>query len=389
MHARFCYLAGNALIGSFVSWQAPDGTPSSVALVGCLPLALAFGQDRPDRWHPPGSRVAGVLLSSLGLWLLLLLAWSLNHHDTLLLRPWALPAYFIPAHLAAHVVRRFRPRRPLRLRGTGRLRRPACLALDQGWGHGWRIATSEEEAPSVIIPHGHWADRSLFLETPTGPLPLHPLGPETPCQRRLKRGLDLLLLAALALPVAGAWWLLALVAVFQQGGPIHYRQVRWTRSRRPFPIHKIRTMRRDAESPGEAVWPREGDPRITPLGRRLRHLWLDEIPQAWNVLLGQMSWVGPRPERPEFAAGFARRLPIYHLRFQTPAGVTGLAQVRGYHGDTSIARRARWDARYVARWSPCLDLQVLAATAALVVRRSRRGGGRDGQGRRPAELSRR
>ena len=109
-----------------------------------------------------------------------------------------------------------------------------------------------------------------------------------------------------------------------------------TRGGRVFRIWKLRTMVLDAEPGGVAVWPEEHDPRITRLGRVLRRLWIDELPQLWNVLRGDMSVVGPRPERPEFVEAFAEAMPKYQDRHAVPAGITGLAQVHGLTGNTSI-----------------------------------------------------
>jgi lipopolysaccharide/colanic/teichoic acid biosynthesis glycosyltransferase len=130
---------------------------------------------------------------------------------------------------------------------------------------------------------------------------------------------------------------------------------------------KVRTMRVDAEPGGIPVWPTEGDPRMTRLGKYLRLLWIDELPQLWNVLRGEMSSVGPRPERPEFVESFTRDLPKYPARLLVRAGLTGLAQVAGRIGDTSIRDRLAWDLRYLRRWSPWLDLKILFATVAMAV----------------------
>lgn len=139
-------------------------------------------------------------------------------------------------------------------------------------------------------------------------------------------------------------------------------------------------MFHDAEPDGIAIWPRHGDKRITPMGRYLRLLWIDELPQLWNVLIGDMSLVGPRPERPEFIEEFSRELPKYRSRLLVRAGLTGLAQVAGRIGDTSIRDRLAWDLRYIRNWSPWLDLKILVATIGLAVSRPLRRAAQRGSG---------
>jgi len=127
----------------------------------------------------------------------------------------------------------------------------------------------------------------------------------------------------------------------------------------------------EAEADGRPVWPEEDDPRITPLGRFMRRFWIDELPQLWNVIRGDLSLVGPRPERPPFIKAFSERLPKYPLRHRVPAGMTGLAQVMGFTGNTSLARRLHCDLRYVRAWSPWFDLRILFLTIVRIFERSR------------------
>ena len=121
-------------------------------------------------------------------------------------------------------------------------------------------------------------------------------------------------------------------------------------------------MRPDAERSTGAVWAQQGDNRITPAGRILRKMRLDELPQLWNVLLGQMSLVGPRPERPEFVAGLEGSLPYYAWRHFVRPGLTGWAQVNGWRGNTSLAKRVEFDIYYIENWSFRLDLKIIAMT---------------------------
>lgn len=131
---------------------------------------------------------------------------------------------------------------------------------------------------------------------------------------------------------------------------------------RTFPMFKFRSMRVDAESETGAVWARKGDDRRTPIGAFLRATSLDELPQFWNVLVGDMSLVGPRPERPIFVNQFRSRVLHYMLRHKVKAGITGWAQVNGWRGDTSLDERIRCDLHYIRNWSYLLDVKILFLT---------------------------
>lgn len=147
-------------------------------------------------------------------------------------------------------------------------------------------------------------------------------------------------------------------------GPIIFKQRRVSIAGETFNIYKFRTMRcvEDEQSPGEARWTTRDDPRVTPFGRFLRRSSLDELPQLLNVLKGQMSLVGPRPERPELIARFREDWRGYMLRQHVKAGMTGWAQVNGLRGDTSLRRRLRYDLHYVRNWSLAFDLKILWLT---------------------------
>ena len=110
------------------------------------------------------------------------------------------------------------------------------------------------------------------------------------------------------------------------------------------------------------MWARDDDPRATPLGRILRRFDIDELPQLWNVLLGEMSLVGPRPERPVFVHQFRKEIPHYMLRHKVKAGITGWAQVNGWRGNTSIEKRIEYDLYYIENWSVRLDLKIMWLT---------------------------
>jgi exopolysaccharide biosynthesis polyprenyl glycosylphosphotransferase len=144
--------------------------------------------------------------------------------------------------------------------------------------------------------------------------------------------------------------------------PVLYRQVRMGLDGRLFQILRFRTMIPDAEAGTGPQWTQPNDPRRTRIGRFLRRFNLDELPQLWNVLCGDMSLVGPRPERPELVEQFRRELPAYMLRHKVKAGMTGWAQVHGWRGDTPIENRLQYDMDYVQRWSVRLDLRILGLT---------------------------
>jgi Undecaprenyl-phosphate glucose phosphotransferase len=145
-------------------------------------------------------------------------------------------------------------------------------------------------------------------------------------------------------------------------GPILYKQTRMGLDGVAFEMLKFRSMQVDAESESGPVWALPGDERRTPIGSFLRRTSLDELPQFWNVLKGDMSIVGPRPERPEFIVRFRETLPQYMLRHKMKAGITGWAQVNGWRGNTSIERRVEHDLYYIEHWSLWLDIKIMLLT---------------------------
>jgi Undecaprenyl-phosphate glucose phosphotransferase len=145
-------------------------------------------------------------------------------------------------------------------------------------------------------------------------------------------------------------------------GPVFYRQRRMGLDGREFTMLKFRTMKVDAEAQTGPVWASAADSRRTRIGAFLRRTSLDELPQLLNVLVGDMSLVGPRPERPEFIEQFKHEVPRYMLRHKTRAGMTGYAQIRGLRGDTSLKKRIQHDVHYIENWSLGLDISILAQT---------------------------
>jgi exopolysaccharide biosynthesis polyprenyl glycosylphosphotransferase len=187
---------------------------------------------------------------------------------------------------------------------------------------------------------------------------------------RLKRAVDLVLAAAglvLAAPVMAA----CALAIRLEGGPgVLFRQERIGMDERRFTMIKLRTLRPASEWESRTRWSVANDPRLGPVGRFLRATSLDEVPQLANVLRGEMSLVGPRPERPFFVEEFSRRIPDYAARHRVRAGLTGWAAVNGLRGDTSIETRVSFDNSYIENWSLWLDIKIMIRTVGAVLARS-------------------
>ena len=182
----------------------------------------------------------------------------------------------------------------------------------------------------------------------------------------LKRGFDLLVGGVCLLIAAVPMVLIALAIKLTSRGPVFYRQRRMGLDGREFSMMKFRTMTVGAEAACGPVWARRDDPRRTWIGKFLRRTSLDELSNLFNVLAGQMSLVGPRPERPEFIKRFKQEVPRYMLRHKMKAGMTGYAQVKGYRGDTSLKKRIQHDVHYIKHWSLGLDIRILAQTVGAV-----------------------
>ena len=186
--------------------------------------------------------------------------------------------------------------------------------------------------------------------------------------RIVKRTFDLVasgIGGILLLPLLGA---LGLLVRLSSPGPVFYRQSRVGRDGREFEMFKFRSMCTDAESSSGPVWTTKEDLRVTAIGMFLRRYSLDELPQLWNVLIGDMSLVGPRPERKVFVEKFSQEMPRYFERHRVQSGLTGWAQVHGLRGNTSIAERTLYDLHYVENWSVALDIKILLMTIHHVLR---------------------
>ncbi len=178
----------------------------------------------------------------------------------------------------------------------------------------------------------------------------------------LKRTLDVVGSLTALLLFSPLFISLSLLIKFSSKGPIFFSQERVTLDGVLFQIWKFRSMRTDAEEKSGAVWATKNDSRVTTVGKMMRKTSLDEIPQFWNILKGDMSLVGPRPERPVFVEKFEREIAGYGLRHRVKAGLTGWAQINGLRGDTSIKERSRYDNQYIRNWSIWLDLKIIALT---------------------------
>ncbi len=194
---------------------------------------------------------------------------------------------------------------------------------------------------------------------------------KTPALVTAKRLLDVSLASIgllLAAPVMG---LVAVAVRRSSAGPALYHQTRVGQNGRTFTVHKFRSMRADAEAATGAVWAQKGDPRVTGLGRFLRRTRLDELPQLWNVLRGDMSFVGPRPERPEFVSDLTTQIPFYGQRHAVRPGLTGWAQVRHSYGSTvaDALQKLQFDLYYIKHMSVAFDLYIVLETTKTVLMR--------------------
>jgi sugar transferase (PEP-CTERM system associated) len=187
--------------------------------------------------------------------------------------------------------------------------------------------------------------------------------------RFMKRTIDLALSVVLAAATLPLMIVTALLILFEDGRPILYRQERVGENGRTFTLIKFRSMRTDAEKTGQPIWARDGDERITRIGRFIRKTRLDELPQLWNVLRGDMSFVGPRPERPFFVEQLAMQIPFYQQRHAVKPGLTGWAQVKYRYGSSleDAMEKLRYDLYYIKHLSVIFDLTIVVDTVKVVL----------------------
>ncbi len=223
--------------------------------------------------------------------------------------------------------------------------------------------TSFYEGLTGRIPVEH-AGRNLHVILPLNDSPMHR------AFLALKRLVDLFASALGLLLLAILAPLVALSNLLWARGPLLYHQIRVGKGGRPFKLVKFRSMIADAEEDSGAVWAREDDDRITPVGRVLRKTRLDELPQMWNILKGEMSLIGPRPERPEFVADLVQQVPFYQARHAVRPGVTGWAQVRYRYGGSveDTLTKLQYDLYYIKHRNLYLETSILVKTAAVMIR---------------------
>ena len=186
--------------------------------------------------------------------------------------------------------------------------------------------------------------------------------PASVTDRFFKRLTDLVGSFLLLIIFSPIFLLIALLVKLTSRGPVFYSQLRLGADGREFMCHKFRSMQVNAEDSSGPVWASRGDSRTTPIGKFLRQSSLDELPQLFNVLVGEMSLVGPRPERPVFVKQFKTEIPQYMLRHKMKSGMTGWAQINGWRGDTSLEERIKHDLFYIGHWSHFFDLKILVLT---------------------------
>ncbi|MCR4903609.1 MAG: undecaprenyl-phosphate glucose phosphotransferase [Butyrivibrio sp.] len=178
----------------------------------------------------------------------------------------------------------------------------------------------------------------------------------------IKRAMDIVG-ALVAIIVFSPFMLFAVISIkLTSKGPIIFKQERVGMHGKPFMMYKFRTMEVQTEEQEKKEWTTRNDPRVTKVGHFLRKTSIDEMPQFFNILIGQMSLVGPRPERPQFVEKFKEQIPRYMVKHQVRPGLTGWAQVNGFRGDTSIRKRIEYDIYYIENWSVGFDIKIILGT---------------------------
>jgi Undecaprenyl-phosphate glucose phosphotransferase len=225
------------------------------------------------------------------------------------------------------------------------------------------ILSNEMVDVKVLPDFGRYATFTYSADSECGiPLLHFNQPPLSATDRALKRVEDLVGCLVAMILLGPLFLLVALLVRLTSRGPIFYGQTRIGADGRFFTCYKFRSMEIDAEKGSGAVWAVPNDPRVTALGKWLRRSSLDELPQFWNVLKGEMSLVGPRPERPMFVDQFRKEIPKYMLRHRMKSGITGWAQVNGWRGNTSIEERIKHDLYYIGHWSHFFDIKILVLT---------------------------
>jgi Undecaprenyl-phosphate glucose phosphotransferase len=209
-----------------------------------------------------------------------------------------------------------------------------------------------------IIPK--WTIHNLLGEIPVMAARNEPLNIFS--NRIIKRSFDILVSSVGLFVLSPVLIVIAISVQMTSSGPILFRQKRIGNNNVEFTLIKFRSMTMQSRAESDTIWTTPDDQRVTPLGRILRQTNLDELPQLWNVLVGDMSIVGPRPEREHFVKKFSREIPNYRIRHLVKSGITGLAQANGWRGNTSIQKRIENDLYYLEHWSLWLDLKIIFLT---------------------------
>lgn len=178
----------------------------------------------------------------------------------------------------------------------------------------------------------------------------------------LKRSMDIIGAAVACILFSPAMLVCAVLIKLTSEGPVLFKQERIGLHNRPFYMYKFRSMRLQTEADEKKGWTVKNDPRVTGIGKFMRRTSLDELPQLFNILKGDMSLIGPRPERPQFVEKFKEEIPRYMIKHQVRPGLTGWAQVNGYRGDTSIRKRIDCDIYYIENWTLSLDIKIIILT---------------------------
>jgi Undecaprenyl-phosphate glucose phosphotransferase len=203
---------------------------------------------------------------------------------------------------------------------------------------GYQVVDIMEGTPAILVNEPNMKSRSVII----------------------KRVFDLLLCSIGCLLISPLLMLIALLVKLTSKGPILYSQVRMGLDGKEFKMYKFRSM--TVGNANKETWTVKDDPRVTKIGKIIRKTSLDELPQLFNVIMGDMSLVGPRPERPVFVNEFRQSIPTYMLRHKMKAGITGWAQINGWRGDTSIEKRIECDLYYIKNWSIWMDLWIIYMT---------------------------
>ena len=236
-----------------------------------------------------------------------------------------------------------------------------------------QVINSDVIVQWILVDSGRLDLGPLTNSSPSTTWTLHPVGSAgirsaIPIWDRLtwaraaKRAMDFVIALLTLFLLTPLFAVVAVSILVTSGRPIFYTQDRVGQGGRLFRIIKFRSMKCDAERETGPIWASDHDKRCTKIGDYLRHSNIDELPQLWNVLRGDMSLVGPRPERPSFVNQFRESIPGYDLRHAVPGGMTGWAQVHGWRGPTSLRKRIQYDLDYIERRSPALDIRILVMT---------------------------